>query len=138
MASPNFLQVTETNEVCPRCDMIFSMLETDPSGERVQHIEMVERGEGFCFVVRILPFDPLVLHSTRMRCSCPGFRKSLRRRNVIEHRNSGGLHHTDYIEFSCASFLMNRKLLPKVGIDGRAANSDITRSTSADTCQHCL
>ena len=35
------LQVAED---CPRCDDIFSMLETTPSGERVQTIRMEERG----------------------------------------------------------------------------------------------
>ena len=61
MADPNLRQASETTEYCPRCDMIFSMLETDPSGERVQHIEMVERGESVCFVVRTLPPNPLIL-----------------------------------------------------------------------------
>ena len=45
MADLNPRQASETTEACPRCDMIFTMLETDSSGERVQHIEMVERGE---------------------------------------------------------------------------------------------
>ena len=35
---------------CPRCDMIFSMVETTPSGERVQHVEMQERGKALCCV----------------------------------------------------------------------------------------
>lgn len=32
---------------CPRCDMIFSMVQTTPSGERVQHVDMQERGVVF-------------------------------------------------------------------------------------------
>lgn len=48
-ADPNLRQVSETTGACPRCDMIFTMLKTDSSGERVQHIEMVERGEGVFF-----------------------------------------------------------------------------------------
>lgn len=57
MADPNLRQVSETTEGCPRCDMIFTLLETVPSGERMQHVEMVERGEGVCFAARIIPFD---------------------------------------------------------------------------------
>lgn len=43
-------------ESCPRCDMMFSMVQTTPFGERVQHVDMQERGNGF----------PLML-SSRMR-----------------------------------------------------------------------
>lgn len=34
----------EVLEDCPRCDTIFSMIETTPLGERVQNIKMQERG----------------------------------------------------------------------------------------------
>lgn len=50
MADPNLRQVSETTDACPRCDMIFTMLEASESGERVQHIEMVERGKGQWFL----------------------------------------------------------------------------------------
>ena len=66
-ADPNLPQGSETTEACPRCDMIFTMLETDPFGKRVQHIEMVERGEGVCVSDRIHPFDPLVVHASCIR-----------------------------------------------------------------------
>ena len=51
MAHPNLRDESDTREMldindgCPRCDMIFTMLETTPTGEHVQHIEMVERGQ---------------------------------------------------------------------------------------------
>lgn len=34
----------EATEDCPRCDVLFSMLETTSSGKRVQNIKMQERG----------------------------------------------------------------------------------------------
>ena len=36
---------SEEKESCPRCDVIFSKVETTPSGERVQQIDMQERGK---------------------------------------------------------------------------------------------
>lgn len=134
MADPNLRQMSEKTEVCPRCDMIFSMLETTSSGERVQHIDMVERGEGFCLVVRILPFDSFTLHSTCIRCSCTSFHGTLRRSKEIKNRKFGRftLYKLQYTGFSCASIQNNGKRPPKIGIDGRAAICDAERSTSAD------
>ena len=65
MADPNLRQASETTEACPRCDMIFTMLGTDPFGKRVQHIEMVERGEGVCISDRIHPFRMTPLSCTQ-------------------------------------------------------------------------
>ena len=79
MSDPNLRQVSETAEACPRCDMIFTMLETNSAGERVQHIEMMERGEGICFEARVLPFDPLIVHANHIRCPCTIVRSTLRR-----------------------------------------------------------
>lgn len=53
-ADPHLRQVSQKAEGCPRCDMVFSMLDTVSSGERVQHIEMVERGQSACRVVWIV------------------------------------------------------------------------------------
>ena len=70
MADPNFRQASKTTEACPRCDMIFSMLETGPSGERVQHIEMVERGEQG-FIADVIPsFNLLIVHANNVWCCC--------------------------------------------------------------------
>lgn len=87
-ADPNLRQVSKTPGACPRCDMLFSKLEADPSGERVQHIDMVERGEGVCFVVRILPFDHYIGHVHYMGCSCTSLHNTLRRVTEIRIRLS--------------------------------------------------
>lgn len=44
-ADPNLRRVSEQMDVCPQCDTIFTMLETETSGARVQHIDVVERGK---------------------------------------------------------------------------------------------
>lgn len=54
MADPNLRRVSEEMDACPQCDTIFTMLETDASGERAQHIDVVERGKDDCFVVRTI------------------------------------------------------------------------------------
>ena len=69
MADPNLRQASETTEACPRCDMIFTLLETAESGERVQHVEMVERGQRrllFCGQgLYVLFYLHSILRSTR-------------------------------------------------------------------------
>lgn len=50
-AHQNLRRVSKANEDCPQCEAIFTMLETERSGERVQHIHMAERGQGYCLVV---------------------------------------------------------------------------------------
>ena len=42
--SPAF-QLAARGESCPRCDMLFSMIETTASGELVQDVETQERGD---------------------------------------------------------------------------------------------
>lgn len=78
MADPNLRQVLETAEACPRCDMIFTMLETDSSGRRVQQIDVVERGKGVSFIVRILPLAPLLVYAHYVGCSFASCRNTLR------------------------------------------------------------
>ena len=44
LSSNRDLLLEEIPEDCPHCDMMFSMLETNEAGERVQKVEMQERG----------------------------------------------------------------------------------------------
>ena len=48
------VKVLGMDDGCPRCDMIFTMLKLAPSGERVQDIEMQERGLNARVVVVLL------------------------------------------------------------------------------------
>ena len=41
-------QDSQEDEECPRCDMIFSMIETTSRGERLQNVETQERGDIIC------------------------------------------------------------------------------------------
>lgn len=59
----NHPPVSEMGNACPRCDMIFTMLETVSSGERVQDINMQERGQNACLVVTSPSHYPRALHT---------------------------------------------------------------------------
>ena len=131
MSDPNLRQVSETAEACPRCDMIFTMLETNSAGERVQHIEMMERGEGICFEARVLPFDLSSYTQTTLGARAQSFAV-----RCVEYRKPltrlfSGVPHTNYIGRSCASFRDTGKLSRFNRIDRRAENCDSKRPADA-------
>ena len=66
-AESNLRGTSETNEGCTRCDIIVTMLKTGSSGELVQHIDMVERGQGASVVIRKLPLDHLLVHASNYK-----------------------------------------------------------------------
>lgn len=43
-----WIPVRQRTKYCPPCDTLFSKLETDESGRRVQYVNMQERGEPKC------------------------------------------------------------------------------------------